>query len=464
MTNVSEHALPTLFNIEAEAALLGALLIDNRTIDAVVDRLGLADFFEPMHGRIFEAIARERALGNAVSPVTLRPYFEVDKAMQELGGPVYLARLSADGQGLMAIRTLIDQIVELSRRRTLRAGLIDAANACFDMELPVLEIVANADAALVLPEANHSAREMSAAKAMAAMRESNVAGGPGVTCESIAPADESLGALRPGQLVVVAARPGMGKTAFAISYAAGAAQRGHGVLFVSLEMPSEDLAERLASDLAYGSHGREAVPYAAIRNRDLSDWQRSRLAQVESMAHELPLYITDPALLRIGQLDQKVRRFARRLAARGQRLDLVIVDYLQLLHPDTRGRSEYEAISEVSRTLKAIAKQHGVAVMALAQLSREVEKRPDKRPQLSDLRGSGQIEQDADIVAFLLREECYLRQAEPEPGTRERFQWEAAMDDAAGRLELIVAKKRAGLTGTTYCRFEGGFQAVRGEA
>jgi len=461
---MSEAPSSMLGNIEAEAALLGTLLMDNGAIEAAADRLTGPDFIEPLHGRIFEAITRESALGRSVSPITIKPHFTDDPGMQALGGTAYLMRLASDGHTLIATGTLIEQIADLSRRRALRAGLIDAAGACADLTQPLPEIVAHADAALVLPEESREAREMSANEALAAMRENSATSGPGVLCGAIPPADEALGALRPGQLVVIAARPGMGKTAFAISYAAGAAARGHGALFVSLEMPGEDLAERLASDLAYGADGKEAVPYQLIRSRELSDWQRRRLGQVEYQARSLPLHITDPAQLRIGQLDQRVRRFARRLAAKGQRLDLVVVDYLQLLHPDSRGRSEYEAISEVSRMLKAIAKRHGVAIMALAQLSREVEKRPDKRPQLADLRGSGQIEQDADIVAFLLRQEYYLRQAEPNPGTVERLEWETALEDATSRLELIVAKKRAGLTGNAFCRFEGAYQAVRGDA
>lgn len=452
-----------LVNIEAEAALLGALMIDNRQIDATADRLAGAAFAEPLHGRIFEAITREASLGRAATPITLRPYFEGDEAMQALGGLAYLARLTADGQGLFSIRTIIDQIAELARRRILRAGLIDSADACADLAQPLADIIAGADAALVLPDADREERDMLAVEALAAMRETSATNTPGVICGSIPPADALLGQLRPGQLVVIAARPGMGKTAFAVSYAAGVAQQGHGVLFVSLEMPAEDLAERLAGDLAYGKDGREGVPYAAIRARDLTDWQRRRLAQVESGARNLPFRITDPAQMRIAQLDRTIRRTARRMTARGQGLALVVVDYLQLLQPDTKGRSEYEAISEVSRLLKAMAKRHGVTMMALAQLSREVEKRPDKRPQLADLRGSGQIEQDADIVGFLLREEYYLRQSEPEPGTPDRGPWEAALADVAGSLELIVAKKRAGLTGSAYCRFEGAYQAVRGE-
>ncbi|WP_164852751.1 replicative DNA helicase [Novosphingobium umbonatum] len=457
-------ATPSLANLEAEAVLLGGLLIDNRQIEAVGDRLAAPDFYEPLHGRIFEAITRESAFGHTVSPITLRPYFEGDPAMQSLGGLSYLARLTSDGQGLYSLPTLVQQIADLSRRRKLHAALATAAEACADMEQALPDIVANADAALTLPDASREARELTAQEALFEMRQNAKASSVGIICGSIPNADATLGSLRAGQLIVIAARPAMGKTAFALSYATGAAKQGNGVLFVSLEMSAEDLAERLASDLSYGADGRDALPYSVVRSGRLNDRQRCRLAEIDHEASRLPLYVTDPAHMRIGQLDRCIRRFSRRMAANDQRLDLVIVDYLQLLQPDTKGRSEYEAISEVSRMLKALAKRHGVAIMALAQLSREVEKRPDKRPQLADLRGSGQIEQDADIIAFLLRQEYYLRQAEPDLGTSERLAWEEALDAVSGLLELIVAKKRAGVTGSAFCRFEGAFQAVRGAA
>jgi replicative DNA helicase len=219
----------------------------------------------------------------------------------------------------------------------------------------------------------------------------------------------------------------MGKTAFSSSYALGAARSGHGVVFVSLEMSRDQLAHRMIADVAFDDQ-QNRVPYSAIQKRDLNRWQRETVNSVAKYIAGLPLHIVDAASMTVGRLDAVVRSHKRKMAARGQKLELVIVDYLQLLHPTTRKASAYEAISEVSRTLKQIAKAHDVAVMALAQLSRSVEQRPDKRPMLSDLRDSGQIEQDADAVMFLYREEYYVMQQEPRDDPDKHEDWKARME------------------------------------
>ena len=252
----------------------------------------------------------------------------------------------------------------------------------------------------------------------------------------------------------------MGKTALALSYAIGAAQQGHGVLFVSLEMSSTELAARMVADLCF--NGNDGVPYNAIRDGVLNDWQADKVCKARDTMHRLPFHVVDAGQLTVGRLNTLIRRHARKMAARGHKLELVIVDYLQLLSSDARGRSNYETVSEVSRGLKAAAKDHGVAVFALAQLSREVEKRPDKRPQLSDLRDSGQIEQDADAVLFLLRPEYYHWQAEPEKDTSAWDKWEAELREMLGAIEFILAKRRNGVTGATFGSFYGTYQAVRG--
>lgn len=249
-------------------------------------------------------------------------------------------------------------------------------------------------------------------------------------------------------------------TALALSYALGAAKQGHGVLYVSLEMSSVELAARMAADLCFSS--RMQIPFAKIRDGNLSRDERRHLAEAGQRMHQLPFQVVDVGSLNIGRLNMLVRRHARAMAAKGFSLDLVIVDYLQLLSPDSKGRSTYEAVSEVSRGLKALAKDNELAVFALAQLSRTVETRPDKRPQLSDLRDSGQIEQDADAVLFLMRQEYYLRQAEPEQDDVKRAEWEIALREVQGQIEFIVAKRRNGVTGSAKGAFHGAYQAVRG--
>jgi replicative DNA helicase len=262
-------------------------------------------------------------------------------------------------------------------------------------------------------------------------------------------------------LVILAARPSMGKTAVALSYAHGVAAQGHGVTFASLEMRAAQLGGRLACDVLFDSEqGR--VPYSAVSSGTCTAEQRRSMTRAAMRIEDWPLWIEDLPSATTGRLAAIVRRHKRRLAARGKSLRLVIVDYLQLLSPDRRGKSLYEDTSAVSRALKALAKAEGVGVLALCQLSRGIEQRSDKRPTLADMRDSGQIEQDADSVVFLLRREEYLRAAEPDPGTADWVDWRHQFDGQQGKIEFIVAKRRAGLKSTGFGLWHGAYQAVRG--
>lgn len=459
MSAVPLQVVPdTLSNLELECELLGSLMVANRNIDRVADILEASDFSEPLHGRIFSAIVNEAAKGREANPITLRGYFQDDPAMAVLGGPVYLMRLTGGVAGMSA-EECASSLADLSRRRSMRDGLRAAADCCADLSTSAADIASQADEAISTTTKDHIHQPTGGQcfdELIDGFRESQ----SGVLCRQIPCLDELHGPMRPKQLVIGAARPGMGKTAVALSYAIGAARSGHGVLFVSLEMSSRELAARMAADMCF--NGQESVPFAAIRDGKLNDWQMRKVAEAGSRMHGLPLNVIDVGHLTIGRLSMLVRRHARRMAANGHKLELVVVDYLQLLSSDTRGRSNYEAVSEVSRGLKALAKDQDVAVLALAQLSREVEKRTDKRPQLSDLRDSGQIEQDADSVFFLLREEYYLRQSEPDQMDPSRPAWDAEMQDAQGKIEFILAKRRNGTIGTATGHFFGAFQAVRG--
>lgn len=449
----------TIANVEAEAALLGALLVESKLIDSVANVLVGSDFYEPIHGRIFEVIVNQASLGKPTNPVALKTHFE-DGFLNPLGGPSYLARLSGDLQGLFDPMGLAQQVNDLSQRRRMQAGLITAANACADMESTTAEIASHADAALS-DKTDNSVEIISIGKCFDNLVDSFGRERHGVTCGHIPSLDGLLGPMLPKQLIIGAGRPGMGKTALALSYAIGAADAGHGVLYVSLEMSGAELVVRAASAMSFD--GNSGIPYNFIRDDDLSDWQRRRLAEIGILSHNLPLEIADTGSLSIGRLNMLIRRHARRMEAKGFKLELVIVDYLQLLHPDTKGRGQYEAVSEISRGLKAMAKDHGVAIFALAQLSRAVETRPDKRPQLSDLRDSGQIEQDADAVLFLLRPEYYLNQDKPQDETAPDYpKWVSDMAEIKGVIEFILAKRRNGETGTSIGEFLGAYQVVRG--
>jgi replicative DNA helicase len=437
-----------LADLQLEQSLLGLLMADNSHVDRAADILVPADFsdFEAQH--IYETILHLTAQGKPANPATMRGLVD---------SPGLLIALTANPMVWMAPADAAKQLAELGQRRRMREGLIAAAQSCDDLAAPTSEAVTLADAAIA-PKASGSIREASLARCLGDYLDGLDREQRGVVCQQIPEFDKLHGPMEPAQLVILAGRPGMGKTATALSYSLGVAQAGHGVLFVSLEMDQDQLSGRMYADLCFD--GAE-IPYGAIRDRKLNDFQRRRLADVQSKARSLPLRIIDAGSLTPGRLGMIARRTDRRMRAQDTKLGLIVIDYLQLMRPDSGTNKPYEAVSEVSRALKALAKDAAVPVLALAQLSREVERRPDKRPQLSDLRDSGQIEQDADSVMFLMRPEYYLQQAEPDPMHADRAKWQAAMDQARGQIEFILAKRRNGVTGTATGQFHGAYQAVR---
>ena len=447
-----------MFNLEAEAEILGQVLFDNSLVDSIAEILKPSDFYEPLHGRIYSLVVDEFSAGRAATPVTLKPYLEADQDLAKVGGIVYLMQLTAN-QSFHYGKETAKQIAELAKRRRMAEGLQEAAALCADMETSEGASVSLADSAISEKPAD-TIHQPTGVEAFDEMFAGFNETGGGVKSGQIGPLDEILGPLRAKQLVILAARPGMGKTAVALSYAAGALQGGYGVLFVSLEMSSRELAQRMAADMCFD---RGPVYYSSIRDGKLSRADMDKVFQARETVKELPFQIVDAGSLTTGRLSSLIRRHSRKMAAQGHSLDLVIVDYLQLLSPDIRSRSNYENVSEVSRALKAMAKDQNVPIMALAQLSREVEKRPDRRPQLSDLRDSGQIEQDADAVVFLLRDEYYLRKEELPVTDPKRSVWESELEACRNKIEFIVAKRRNGVEGSAHGSFFGAYQAVRGE-
>lgn len=460
---IENQKIEAVKNVESEATILGALMIDNRLIDRVADRLSADDFSEQLFGRVFSAIVHEASQGRSANPVTLKPYLHDDPALNELGGVGYLAQLTASTSAIVMLETCVEQVIDMAKRRKLIDGLTHAAMLAADMTATNEEVVSAADGALSsISDHSDGIVQVSADRAfqemLAAYEEPTygVTSGGQIDC-----LDEVLGPIRPHHLDILAGRPGMGKTSAALSYALGAAAAGHGVLFVSLEMNRLELMQRATSDVIFD--GATGIPYEAIRDgKFTSDNARRRVYEASRVFRNMPLHLIDASSLTIGRLNMIVRRYKRRMEAAGQKLELVMVDYLQLLRPDFRTDNMNLAVSEVSRGLKAIAKQYDVGVLALAQLNRSVESRPDKRPMLSDLRDSGQIEQDADAVVFLYRDEYYLRQGKP-PETDAKFvDWQLAMEKCAGLIDFNVAKRRNGPAGTATGRFFGAYQAVRG--
>ncbi len=409
-------------NVEAEAAFLGAVLIDNRVIEELQTQLAPRHFFEPVHARIYERVLGLLDRKAVVTPVTLRPYFESDEALKALGGVSYLARLTADGQGLLAPRELADQIYDLALLRELISvgrNLVEGAMDTSESVEPQ-EQIEQAEAALYkVAEGAATANEaksfgVATRTAIAAIEKAFNSGGhiSGKTT-GLTSVNEKIGGLHDSDLIILAGRPGMGKTSLVTNIAFNTAQRyvddterdgmapeksvGAPVAFFSLEMSADQLATRILAE-------QSGISSEALRMGKISREDFQSLSFASQRLAELPLFIDDTPGLSIAALRTRARRLKRR-----HNIGLVVIDYLQLLSGSGRATdNRVNEISEISRGLKTLAKELHVPVIALSQLSRAVEQREDKRPMLSDLRESGSIEQDADMVWFIYRGDYYL--------------------------------------------------------
>jgi len=457
-------------NIEAEAALLGALMIDNRLAEDVQLKLKPDHFHEPVHGRIYEAILKLLDRNMVANAVTLRPLFEADEAMRVLGGPGYLAQLSGNGAALIGARDFAAQIYDLALLRELvrvGRGMAERAFDTSDAVDPKSQIEA-AEVALykVAEEGGEAGSVVSfveATKAAVSMAEKalNAGGGLSGVTTGLSDVNAKMGGLHHSDLLILAGRPGMGKTALATNIAFNAAARwmrdmadgiapersvGAKTAFFSLEMSADQLATRVLSE-------QSGIIAENIRSGKITKSEFHQFARAAGDLEALPLFIDDTPGLTIAALRTRARRLKRRHG-----IGLIVVDYLQLLQGSGRSSdgNRVQEISEISRGLKTLAKELNVPVLALSQLSRAVEQREDKRPQLSDLRESGSIEQDADIVMFVYREEYYLKSLEPRMEDEGAYQkWFSEMESAHNLAELIIAKQRHGATGKVKLKFEG---------
>jgi replicative DNA helicase len=462
MTALAFPASQGLTNTDSEFALLSAILYESKRVETVVDTLREEHFSEPFFGRVYGVVAREFSKGNPLNPLTLRPFIEADESYQMHGAMQFIANLTNSNSLLVNTKATAAQIKELARRRELIAGMREALHMAGDVNETIESVVDAAEAAIVdAADKSDTIRQPSAAQAMSSLLKAAESPKRSIRSTIIPSMDDLLGGMRPKQLIIGGGRPGMGKTAAALSYSLGAAQAGHGVLYVSLEMGAEELAARMAADLAF--NGNTGVLYADINSDNPTRRALQAMYDAQKMLEDMPFHIIDAGGLTLAQLELRVRRFKRRFAAKGVTLDLVVVDYLQLLRTDDKRQSAYEAVSEISRRLKGIAKDYDVAVFALAQLSRGVESRSDKRPQLSDLRDSGQIEQDADAVLFFYRHAYYLRQALPSNENDPMYAATMAeIENVEDAIEFVCAKRRNGVTGASVGEFHGKYQAVRG--
>jgi replicative DNA helicase len=449
-------------NDEAEMALLGAILHNNRAFERVADFLRSEHFASRVHGRIFEAIGKLIERGMIADPITLKGVFEQDGDLTDIGGYAYLMRLAGSVASIVNAEDYGRAVHDLHLRRQLIALGEDMVNDAYrdDLDNEATEQIEGAEQRLYnlastgqieagLQEFATALKASIEAANAAFRREGQLAGVP----SGFTDLDKLLGGLHASDLVILAGRPSMGKTALATNVAFHAARtvedleanRNHIVAFFSLEMSSEQLATRILAE-------QTAIPSERIRRGELSNDDFERLVVVSQELERLPLYIDDTAALSIAALRTRARRLKR-----SPGLSLIVVDYLQLLHGSATARNEnrVQELSEITRGLKTVAKELDVPVLALSQLSRAVENRDDKRPQLADLRESGSIEQDADVVMFVYRDEYYLARKEPREGTQEHITWQEEMDKVHNLAEVIVAKQRHGPIGKIMLRFEG---------
>jgi replicative DNA helicase len=457
-------------NVEAEQQLLGAILTNNDIYDRISALVKADHFFDPVHQRIFEKAAARIQKNALASPVTLKPFFEDDEGLKELGGPAYLVRLAGAAISSFAARDYAQMIYDLAVRRELIALGRDIAARAAKVEVtsePREQITEAEQSLYKLGEQGVSQRGfVSFLRATTeAVNSANAAyqrgGGLAGISTGLVDLDRKLGGLHPSDLLILAGRPSMGKTSLATNIAfniAKAYRRGRthdgnegavegGVVgFFSLEMSSEQLAARILSEAS-------EVPSEQIRRGDMTEVEFRRFVEAAKSLESCPLYIDDTPALPISQVAARARRLKRTHG-----LDVLMVDYLQLLKGTGRGESNrVQEVSEITQGLKAIAKELNIPVVALSQLSRTVESRDDKRPQLSDLRESGSIEQDADVVMFVYRDEYYHERLKPQEDDPRFTEWLDKMNRVHGKAEVIIGKQRHGPIGTVELSFEGRF-------
>ncbi|MEX2450168.1 MAG: replicative DNA helicase [Rhodospirillales bacterium] len=467
-TGATYRTLP--HNIEAEKGLLGAIFVDNRAYERVSEFLRAEHFFLPAHGRIFDACQRLIERGQMADPVTLKPYFEQSEMLAEIGGPAYLIDIAESAVTIINAGEYGRIVYDLHIKRQLVMLGEDMVNRIYgetadESAVEQIEVAEQKlyDLATVgeygggFESFKDSILKAIATAEAAHKRDGGLAG---VTTGFI-DIDKLLGGLHPSDLIILAGRPSMGKTALATNMAYNAAysylksdgQEGAVVGFFSLEMSSEQLAARIISEQTNISSDK-------MRKGELTNEEFGRLVVASQELHRVPLFIDDTPALTVSALRTRARRLKRQ-----HNLGMIVIDYLQLISagPGSRSDGRVQEVSAITRGLKTLAKELDIPVLALSQLSRQVEQRDDKRPQLSDLRESGSIEQDSDVVMFIFREEYYLERGEPIQGQHESEdnyrkkleRWEQRILETRNLAEINVAKQRHGPIGTRKLYFDG---------
>lgn len=464
-------------SIEVEQGLLGALLADNRVLERIADTIKSHHFYAPAHQRIFAAVEKMIDRGQTASAVTLKSYFDKDQDLESVGGAAYLAELAGNVFGIINAEDYAKTIYDFYLRRELITLGTDVVNESFehDLDIDAQKMIERAEGRL------YSLAETGAAQGgFVTLRDSiklsienaekafNTKGEVTGVTTGLKDLDAKLGGLHPSDLIILAGRPSMGKTALATNiafnaakqYARSGGEEGAIVAFFSLEMSHDQLTTRILADQA-------SISSDGLRKGNITEAQFRDFAHAANALSSVPLYIDDSPALSIGGIRARARRLQRKHG-----LGMVVIDYLQLLRGSGSRQSEQNRVlevSEITRGLKAMAKELKVPVLALSQLSRSVETREDKRPMLSDLRESGSIEQDADVVMFVYREEYYLSREEPAQRGNESVEkfneryanWSQRLQDNANVAEAVVAKQRHGPIGIVKMFFDSNFTRFR---
>ncbi|WP_273755871.1 replicative DNA helicase [Bartonella sp. MM73XJBT.G] len=453
-------------NIEAEQALLGAIMINNDALESVSDFLKPEHFFERLHQRLFDIILQIVQKGKVADPITVKPFIANDEKIGDITVFNYVVRLAKEAVTIINSQDYGQVIYDLFIRRSLINLGTQIVNSSFDSPLeltPSKQIEAIENQLFALAEkgkygAGFENFDRAITKAInmasAAKNRSSQLSGMATHIKTL---DEKMGGLQPSDLIILAGRPGMGKTSLATNIAFNIANackchdnqasEGGIVGFFSLEMSTEQLATRIISE-------QTKVSSSDIRRGNLSDDQFINIVHMTHSLQTIPLYIDQTGAVSLAQLAARARRLKRQHG-----LDVLIIDYIQLMTSGSKRSSEnrVQEITAITMGLKALAKELNIPIIALSQLSRQVENRTDKRPQLSDLRESGSIEQDADIVLFVYREEYYLNNEEQKEGSAEYHKWKEAMEQVKGKAEVIIAKQRHGPTGIVPLAFQSDF-------
>ncbi len=456
--NKAQNKQPS--NLEAEQALIGSVLVNNDVIDEVSTFIRPTIFYDPAHVKIYEVIENLNNKGMIANPITLKNYFEKDNMLNEVGGTEYLVKLTrfsgSTKQAIdyakiiheMYLRRELISISEKLSYDTLNANAQEqnAENIIEFTEKSLFNLAERGSFSQSFIEFKKAIDKTIELATLAMQSDRGIVGVP----TGLTDLDEKLGGLHKSDLIILAGRPSMGKTALATNIAYNAAQNilsrqeKSSVAFFSLEMSSEQLSTRILSEQA-------RIKSDSIRQGNVTEEEINRYIETSRNIYNLPLFIDETPAITIATLSNRARRIKRLNG-----LSLIVVDYIQLMRSSSnKNDGRVQEISEITQGLKAIAKELSVPVLALSQLSRAVEQRDDKQPQLADLRESGSIEQDADVVMFVYREAYYLERKQPKLGSIEHAEWQSKMNDVNGLADIILGKQRHGPTGTIKVEFEG---------